>query len=416
VHQCWQDAIDQNFLKTPERRLSYEEPLSIDLWGGKSGSKSIKQTVIDARRALLVDINEEDIRPKSKKQTIGLSPLRRRLAQIAAAKETDKACELCDQRLEVLNRWEWPLHMIDFETSTPAIPFFKGMTPYETLAFQFSHHVMERGPNGKVIIRHANQWISTNPHAFPNVEFVRHLRKALMPEGDLKGTVFRFHNHERSVLNFLKNSFGNLPSELVPDLDLLKNFIDLLAGDAEPEEKRVGKAKNGTKPMVDLHLLLEESYYGAKSKGSGSLKYILPAILNDADSIAQLYSKAGIYGKGLLIDSLNFTEPQGHIWLSEETGNDPYRTLPPIFASDSGELNEMLMGLVDDDDNSSIAHGGAAMTAYNLTQFSNLHHSEREKVKKALLRYCELDTLAMVIAIQGLYELSGNPLSISEQR
>ena len=80
-----------------------------------------------------------------------------------------------------------------------------------------------------------------------------------MPEGDLKGTVFRFHNHERSVLNFLKNSFGNLPSELVPDLDLLKNFIDLLAGDAEPEEKRVGKAKNGTKPMVDRHLLLEDS-------------------------------------------------------------------------------------------------------------------------------------------------------------
>ena len=48
-----------------------------------------------------------------------------------------------------------------------------------------------------------------------------------------------------------------------------------------------------------------------------------------------------------MINSLNFTEPQGHIWLSEETGNDPYKTLPPIFPSDWGQLNEMLMGLID---------------------------------------------------------------------
>jgi hypothetical protein len=237
-----------------------------------------------------------------------------------------------------------------------------------------------------------------------------------MPTGEFKGTVFRFHNHERSVLNFLKGSFTKLPSDVVPDLDQLTRFIDLLAGDAETEEKRVGRASDGSRPMVDLHLLLEESYYGAKSNGSGSLKDILPAILSDADSVAQLYSKEGIYGTGLMVNSLNFTEPQGHIWLSEETGNDPYKTLPPIFPSDWGQLNEMLMGLVDaEDDNSSIAHGGAAMTAYNITQFSNLQDIERDKMKNALLRYCELDTLAMVIAIQGLYELNGNPLNISGQ-
>lgn len=416
VHQCWQEAIDHGLLEEPERHLSYAEPLSIDLWGGKTGNKSIKQTVIDARRALLVDIAEEDIRPKSERETIGLSPYGRRIAQISAAKEADRAYELSEQRLEVMNQWEWPLHMIDFETSTPAIPFFKDMKPYETLAFQFSHHIMERNADGTVSIRHANQWISTSPNAFPNVEFVRHLRKALMPTGELKGTVFRFHNHERSVLNFLKGSFTKLPSDVVPDLDHLTRFIDLLAGDAEPEEKRIGRASDGSRPMVDLHLLLEESYYGAKSNGSGSLKDILPAILSDADSVAQLYSKEGLYGTGLLINSLNFTEPQGHIWLSEETGNDPYKTLPPIFPSDWGQLNEMLMGLVDDeDDNSSIAQGGAAMTAYNITQFSNLQDVERDKIKDALLRYCELDTLAMVIAVQGLYELSGKPLTISGQ-
>ena len=126
---------------------------------------------------------------------MGLSPHGRRLAQISAAKEADRAYELSEQRLEVMNQWEWPLHMIDFETSTPAIPFFKDMKPYETLAFQFSHHIMELNAVGTVSIRHANQWISTSPNAFPNVEFVRRLRKALMLTGEFKGTVFRFHNH-----------------------------------------------------------------------------------------------------------------------------------------------------------------------------------------------------------------------------
>ena len=70
---------------------------------------------------------------------------------------------------------------------------------------------------------------------------------------------------------------------------------------------------------------------------------------------------------------------------------DPYKLLPPIFADIPQEDLDKI--LTDE----SLADGGAAMTAYARLQFSDVSESEREATRKALLRYCELDTLAMVM-------------------
>ena len=48
-----------------------------------------------------------------------------------------------------------------------------------------------------------------------------------------------------------------------------------------------------------------------------------------------------------------------------------------------------------------IAEGGAATTAYARLQFETLNPDTRAKINEALLRYCELDTLAMVMIVQG---------------
>jgi len=45
----------------------------------------------------------------------------------------------------------------------------------------------------------------------------------------------------------------------------------------------------------------------------------------------------------------------------------------------------------------SLKEGGAAMMAYARMQFSEMTDPERENVIKGLLRYCELDTFAMVL-------------------
>ncbi len=46
---------------------------------------------------------------------------------------------------------------------------------------------------------------------------------------------------------------------------------------------------------------------------------------------------------------------------------------------------------------SNIQEGGAAMTAYAKMQFASITETERNHIIKGLLKYCELDTLAMVM-------------------
>ncbi len=76
----------------------------------------------------------------------------------------------------MMDSWVYPLHMIDFETSSVALPFYEGMHPYESVAFQFSHHII-RQVNGGYEIEHAGQFINAEKGHFPNFDFVRALKK-----------------------------------------------------------------------------------------------------------------------------------------------------------------------------------------------------------------------------------------------
>jgi len=405
LHECWRDAIDQCLLDGGRNLDKRTEPLSIDLWGGVSGGASLADTVIKHRRAFLADIQESDVQPKSLHKGQGMSPLARRMLQVDAANQQTDRYVLDEDRLKEMDQWEWPLHMIDFETSAPSLPFFKGMKPYQTIAFQFSHHVMSRDLNGRMQIKHANQWISTEPGFFPNIEFVRQLRASLMPNGRLEGTVFRYHNHENTVLRSLRATIAESSQEDIEDTSQLIEFIDLITKATGDEVQKIGHFE-GEKSMVDLHRLIQESYCSSLAKGSISLKYILPAILKDAPEVADVYRQSGVYGKGLQIESLNFQARNGHQWLQTKAGDDPYKTLPAIFGPEHDELNELLFRLASDsDDDAAINQGGLAMTAYNYTQFISLSEGERQSIANALLRYCELDTLAMVIVVQGLMAL-----------
>jgi hypothetical protein len=405
VHNCWRMARSQGLINGTGDLTDRRIPLSIDLWAGGAGSKSFADTVLGLGRAFLSDIQQEDIEPQKPYEGLGLSPLDRRIAQINAASGYGPSVVIDSGRLSEMDDWVWPLHMIDFETSAPSLPFFKGMHPYQTLAFQFSHHIMERDDEGVVRIRHANQWIANKANYFPSIEFVRQLRKALMPTGELLGTVFRYHNHENSVLRSLRETINNSSNPVVPDAAALIDFIDLITK-ATGEEEKKGIKHIGSKAMVDLHALVKEGYHSQKAGGSISLKAILPSILHDAPVVADKYRRTGVYGVGLEIESLNFAGPRGHVWIQEEKGNDPYKTLPGIFGPQHSQLNAMLMGLVGDGDEEGVINqGGLAMTAYNFTQFNNINDAERSSIAQALLRYCELDTLAMVMVVEGLQEV-----------
>ncbi len=119
-------------------------------------------------------------------------------------------------------------------------------------------------------------------------------------------------------------------------------------------------------------VMVKRYYYDPQTHGSNSIKAVLPAILNSSVYLQEKYSRP-IYGTEDGIESLNFKDWQ---WLEVINGEDD-------------ELN----------------NGGAALTAYGRMQFSEMTEHEREELSNALLRYCELDTMAMVMIFEAWREM-----------
>jgi hypothetical protein len=121
------------------------------------------------------------------------------------------------------------------------------------------------------------------------------------------------------------------------------------------------------------------------------LKYVLPAVLSSSDFLQDKYSRP-VYGKNSMIKSKNY--PDGWIWIKKDQNGqviNPYKLLPELYDDITEETKKNFLL------KNSIREGGAAMTAYGVMQFTDISEQERELIKVGLLKYCELDTLAMVM-------------------
>ena len=186
-HECW-----INIGLTSD---DLEKPLVFELWSGLSGGQSLAEKFIQQQKYFLIDVNEDDYRPKilNGNSNPGLSATERRTLQIKKAKESDTTPYLDKKGLqEAMSQLEPPFHFIDFETTMVALPFHKGRRPYEAIAFQYSYHVMEEDGS----IRHESEYLSLE-NTFPNYDFLRALKNDL--DGK-EGTIFRYHNHENTYL------------------------------------------------------------------------------------------------------------------------------------------------------------------------------------------------------------------------
>ena len=374
-NECW----------TNHGLLSEElkQPLIFDVWNFKNAKKAIEKG-----KYLMKDLDATDFSSPSKKGGVGLLSVERQLLQVEKVKDNDESSYFDSSGMkEEMSLWKYPLHMIDFETCMVAIPFNKGQRPYEQIAFQFSHHMIYEDGS----IHHANEYINTTPGLFPNFEFVCELKKSL---GD-SGTIFRYAPHENTVLCHIREQLLNSNRD---DKDELISFIEDITYKKEKGTNHI--LWKGRRNMVDLCEMVKRYYYSPITKGSNSIKYVLPAILNESKYIQNKYCKP-IYGKNAQIKSKNF---ESHTWISwDKKGNviSPYNTLPPIFDKWDYEQLELVMS----DDDADISNGGAALTAYAMMQFTHMSDLERDKIRAALLRYCELDTLAMVMIWEHWHDL-----------
>ena len=287
-----------------------------------------------------------------------------------------------------MNTWVYPLHFIDFETSTVPLPFHTGRKPYEQIAFQFSHHIYYE--DGR--IEHANQYINSTAGEFPNFEFVESLQQALSED---EGTIFKFATHENTILNAIRTQ---LKASDDPNKESLISFIESIShptkGNPDPWIMPLRKQNQGTRDMVDLCKVVVNYYYNPHTFGSNSIKKVLPAVLNSSKFIQNKYSRS--IGN-IAVSSKNL--PDDHVWLTKQENKiiSPYKTLPPVFENISQDEIETRLSDIENIDD-----GGAALTAYGKIQYTDMSEKERQDISDALKRYCELDTLAMVMIYEHL--------------
>ena len=373
--ECWSDQLGW-------KDKDFETPTILDVWDLR-----IKDRLLAEKRASISDLTPEDLKLKDDGK-LGLSRTERQLMQIEKAQAREDSYWIDKDNLtREMTSWTFPLHFIDFETSQTAIPFNKGHRPYEPIAFQFSHHtVMETGE-----VSHAGEFLAADPGVFPNFSFLRELKAQL--END-NGTIFRYAAHENTYLSHIYKQL-KAGYEDCDDRDELIEFLQLISKSSSSSADKW----EGRRNMVDMLYLVKRFYYDPLTNGSNSIKDVLPAVMNRSVFVREKYSKP-IYGSDDVIPSLNF---KNKIWVEFEDEDDevvdPYQLLGKMFEDISDHDFEILS---EDDE---LKDGGAAMAAYAKLQFEDMSDYERERIEKALLRYCELDTLAMVMIYEGWREM-----------
>jgi len=140
---------------------------------------------------------------------------------------------------------EYPVHFLDFETISPAVPRFAGTRPYHTIPFQWSDHILHE--DGTLEHRH----YLYEGDGDPREECIRTLVEALGGQG----TIFIYTTYEIDVLKSLIERFPQYEQVLLP---LTERFKDLCA-------------------------LINQYFTNPLFHGSFSLKAVLPALVPSMD-------------------------------------------------------------------------------------------------------------------------------------
>ncbi len=366
---CWLEQFDIN----QDDKL---RPNIYELWQFRKQKKLFKSNIFFLDQLVKSDFDDTHDNHLSVKSRQWLQ-IEKRVAE-SLGKPVDFYLDVENLRDEMVE-WKFPLHFIDFETCTSALPFTKGRHPYEQIAFQYSHHIVYSDGN----IQHKSEYINAEPGKFPNYEFVRSLKKDL--END-KGSVFKYATHENSILNAI---YDQLIDSDEKDKGELMDFIKTITNKKEKSEL----VWRGDRDMIDMCDLVKKYFYDSYMKGSNSIKVVLPAVIKICEFVNKKYSKPI---SEINLTSLNFSG--NHVWIKD--GNlDPYISLPtPDFSKVQNPVGDM----------NKLNNGGDALTAYAKIQYQEMSSQERNVIKQSLLKYCELDTLAMVM----IYEFFASELKL----
>lgn len=297
----------------------------------KRGTENLANSLIEENRVSLSDIPLV---------CLTMSYKTRQKIQIAnTLADTEWYSEYLDANMELA---PYPHHFIDFETITTALPFHKGLCPYEMVAFQWSCHTVESKGADPV----HSEWLNTDP-TYPSFRFAESLYKQLGSEG----TIFMWATHENTVLRDIYYKMQQKGYDNPELMDWLKDIVKF-------DKDTPGK-------LVDMNRMTLEFYFHPKMKGRTSIKYVLPAVLSATKS------------------------PNIEKWLKKFTPD------LDLLSRDDEDIIENPYKNLPNDNGINVSEGTGAMRGYTELLYGD--ENRKADYETALFRYCKLDTLAMVI-------------------
>lgn len=255
--------------------------------------------------------------------------------------------------LRKVRHLRWPLHFLDFESATSPVPLASGAGPYQPVVFQYSCHTLYE--DGRLEHHH---WLDSDRTG----ETHKRLSRKLLSIPDIfRGTILHYSPFEKQVLKKLWRDSVNGPD---PDPDLADRLRTLYEGDVE------GSVGSPGERYCDMGAWVRDYYYNMEMSSGLGLKEVLYSVLKTSPVLQSLY------GKPLCFDGEEITLVR---W-EGGTLSDPYH----------------LMG----DESAQVMDGASAMYAWLHARTATCPESERNRIHRALRRYCMLDTLALVMLCQ----------------
>lgn len=258
---------------------------------------------------------------------------------------------------EELERWEYPIHFLDFEAGNYAIPIRKNRKPYHLVVFQYSCHSFHQDGSWE-----HHEWIDELNGAYPSYEMVRRLKE--IPR-ITEGTIVQYSNFERNAMKTIRKELIREQAQIQDAGELSEWLYEIIC--------RYDSSHKSGPYLADLSRLVKNFYYNHKMEDSLSIKDVLQSVMTVSPRLKQIYSRP--YSSSNF-ESITWWQPD-----ADGEAQSPYRLM----------LNEQGDG---------VRRGTEAMVVYARLLSEDLSPPEQEACKKALLRYCEVDTLAMFMIYQ----------------
>jgi hypothetical protein len=343
---CWDRFFFDEEIAEPGRHV-------FELIGHGNDEESEKGFHFQEQVPFTDQFSSFELLKKSGQQTISIH--QRRILQILSSRDDDVPQMWVKPGLKMIEGLRFPLHFIDFEAATSALPMERGIGPYNPVLFQFSCHTLQDDGS----LTH-HEWLDdTGAGEFPHPAFIGKLAEV---PGIFEGTLIQYSQFEYRGLKDLLSGFRRNSMLYEAEINSVKNLMDGNSGHEIPR-------------FVDLSRLISDFYFNDKLGGGLGLKQVLKSVLLKI-------SKEG--DAGILEAQIHDTRINLLNFALDGSEPDPYS----LIGDEELKMN------IDD--------GAVAMNAYIAMKSGLLTSDEKEKIPVLLKRYCALDTFALYVIYRHL--------------